>query len=490
MKKYVVTGVTIARRALGYGLLGAVLALLFIFVFALDRREDLDLWHEVHLDEEFDKDGEVTDFAGYLALEERLFQQLDDEVYAKTGEGAGDSVQRYQRGSMMDPSKWERDWNRSFLLKAENPKAGVLMLHGMSDSPYSMRHLTGGFHKAGATVLALRIPGHGTVPTGLIRTKWQDMSAAVIIAMKHLKAEVGDKPLYLLGYSNGGALSVMYALEALEDSSLPQLDGVMMMSPEIGVSPAAVLAVWQGRIGRWFSQEKLAWNSIGIEYDPFKYRSFAVNAGDQAHRITLEIDKRIKELAKENDLGRFPPVLTFQSAVDSTVSVEALISRLFSKLPQGGHELVLFDINRLSMVNQVLANDPKDKLQRLLGADENFRLSVVANRVDDGFVTRDLVLKSRAAGGGALVETAMHVKWPENVYSLSHIALPFPAHDTLYGKGGEDGKTMTLGNLALYGERGTVHLPAGDMLRQRWNPFYDFMELRMLEFAKLAPTQD
>ena len=49
---------------------------------------------------------------------------------------------------------------------------------------------------------------------------------------------------------------------------------------------------------------------------------------------------------------------------------------------------------------------------------------------------------------------------------------------------------MTLGNLALYGERGTVQLPPGDMLRQRWNPFYDFMESRMLEFAKLAPVVD
>ena len=44
---------------------------------------------------------------------------------------------------------------------------------------------------------------------------------------------------------------------------------------------------------------------------------------------------------------------------------------------------------------------------------------------------------------------------------------------------------MTLGNLAFYGEIGTVQLPAADMLRQRWNPFYEFMESRMLNFANL-----
>jgi alpha-beta hydrolase superfamily lysophospholipase len=78
------------------------------------------------------------------------------------------------------------------------------------------------------------------------------MSAAVILAMKHLESKVGDAPIYLLGYSNGGALSVMYALDSLEDSSLPRADGLILLSPAIGVSPAAALAVWQGRIGRWF----------------------------------------------------------------------------------------------------------------------------------------------------------------------------------------------------------------------------------------------
>lgn len=105
-----------ARRAVGYGLLGAFLALLFVFIFALDRRDDLSLWHEVHLDEEFVKDSEVTDFSGYLELEDRLFKQLDDEVYAKTDEPAEDSLQRYQRGSIMDPEQWEQNWNRNPLI--------------------------------------------------------------------------------------------------------------------------------------------------------------------------------------------------------------------------------------------------------------------------------------------------------------------------------------------------------------------------------------
>ena len=76
------------------------------------------------------------------------------------------------------------------------------------------------------------------------------MAAAVKIAVKHLRKSVGDKPIYLIGYSNGGALSVEYALESLHDGSLPKVQGIVLVSPAIGITSTAALAVWQGRLGR------------------------------------------------------------------------------------------------------------------------------------------------------------------------------------------------------------------------------------------------
>ena len=66
----------IARLAV-YGSLGTVLTLLVVFVFLLNGRPDLDVWHTANLDEEFTEHSEVTTLAGYLELEDRLFQQLD-----------------------------------------------------------------------------------------------------------------------------------------------------------------------------------------------------------------------------------------------------------------------------------------------------------------------------------------------------------------------------------------------------------------------------
>ena len=107
-------------------------------------------WHREALTEGFTAgmaDDEVRNLKDYLDLEERLFQQLDDLVVEKTPTGPDYALVRFSRGSAADPNRWPRNWNRTFQLEAETPVGGVLLLHGMSDSPYSLRavsytHLT------------------------------------------------------------------------------------------------------------------------------------------------------------------------------------------------------------------------------------------------------------------------------------------------------------------------------------------------------------
>ena len=49
-----------------------------------------------------------------------------------------------------------------------------------------------------------------------------------------------------------------------------------------------------------------------------------------------------------------------------------------------------------------------------------------------------------------------------------------------------EGSGLHLGSLALRGERGVLRIPASDMLRQRWNPFYPYLETRVLDFMGLV----
>jgi alpha-beta hydrolase superfamily lysophospholipase len=468
-----------------YGFTGVFLTLVVVFVLLMNNRADLNVWHYADLDEEFTVDSDVSSFKEYLALEDRLFKQLDEEVYAKiTAEEKGE-INRYNKGSLSDPERWPQNWNRSFELTVSKPKAAVLLLHGMSDSPYSLRNLGEAMHQAGAYVVGLRIPGHGTAPSGLTTVIWQDMAAAVKIAMHHLAAKSDGKPLHIIGYSNGGALAVNYALAAANDSALPQVTSVALLSPEIGLAEVAALAVWQARLGTLLGLDKLAWNSILPEYDPYKYGSFAVNAGDVAHQATVEIQRQITLLDKSGKLGNIPPILAFSSIVDATVSAPALIEGLFNRIPAGGHELVLFNLNLMADIQPILKWSPTKMFAALQeNPDKNFTLSVVTN-TDNGKAA--VMYTSQPLGQDEAVNVDLGLSWPgEHYYSLTHVALPFPPDDPLYGgEGGNNSPGIYLGDIALRGERGVLKIPADEMLRLRWNPFYPFLEQKVLEFFEL-----
>jgi hypothetical protein len=80
----------------------------------------------------------------------------------------------------------------------------------------------------------------------------------------------------------------------------------------------------------------------------------------------------------------------------------------------------------------------------------------------------------------------LNLSWPRGVISLSHVALPFPPDDPLYGQAlsGKEG-TLFLGQMAIQGERDLLKIPYSFLVRLRYNPFYAFLETRVLEwFAK------
>lgn len=475
-----------ALRAAAFVLLGGVVAALAVFLFYLQGRPALSVWHLANLDQEFTAESGLEDFGAYLALEDRLFAQLDEQVYAKVPTGPEQVLNRYSRGSLSDPGRWPTNWNRSFELRNDSPVAGVLLLHGLSDSPYSLRAIGERLARGGAWVVGLRVPGHGTAPSGLVHVRWQDMAAAVRLAARHVRAAVGDsKPFYLVGYSNGGALAVEYALTALGDASLPHADGIVLLSPEIGLTKIAVLAGWQELLGRLLGLEKLAWNSIAPEYDPFKYNSFAINAGDLAYRLTVRIQRQLDAMASAGKLADMPRILAFQSAVDATVSAPALVEHLLDRLPPAGHELVLFDLNRQAGIEPLLKEDPRKVFEPLLHRrDLSFDLTIVTNA---NTANLEVVARHKPQGGDNVTERSLGQRWPHDVYSLAHIALPFTPEDPVYGgplAAGSPG--IQLGNVALRGERGVLRISGGDLLRMHWNPFYDHVETRILEFMGLS----
>jgi alpha-beta hydrolase superfamily lysophospholipase len=441
-------------------------------------------WHTEKLTEEFSAEmaQEIQTFDDYRQLEDRLFAQLEEKVYSGTETGPEYALVRYSTGSAADPQHLQPNWNRSFEFTTGKPVGGVLLLHGMSDSPYSLRALGETLKQRDYWVIGLRLPGHGTAPSGLKYISWQDMAAAVRLGMTHLASRVGQKPIHIVGYSNGAPLAINYALDALEGNALLAPASLVLISPSIGLHPAAGLAKWKRRLSILPGLGGLAWLSVMPEFDPYKYNSFATNAAEQVHGLTRLVARRIAARTRSDANPVLPPTLVFKSTVDATVSTDAVVDRLLNHLRPDRHELVLFDINRFAAKSSLLISDPAPLTDRVMAEKKlPFVVTLITNENPE---SRAVVARRKPPFSTETLTTEpLNLAWPRGVISLSHVALPFESEDPLYGQGPprqED--VLFLGQMAIQGERDLLKIPYSFLLRIRYNPFYDFLETRTLDW--------
>ena len=473
---------------LGIALFGAVVALVVAYVLWARAQPPLQLWHEVALDEEFTaaKAREVQTLPDYLALEARVYAELDAEVYAKVPTGPAERLNRFSAGSAADPRARQPNWNRTFELIPPEPIGGVLLLHGMSDGPYSLRALGEALYAQGYRVLGLRMPGHGTAPAGLVTVRWEDMTAATRLGARHLAGVLGGKPIHVIGYSTGAALAVGYALDARDDPDLAEPASLVLVSPAIGITPLATLTRFFDLMAHLPGLEQLAYTSLVPEFDPFNYNAFTANASLQVHRMTRANAQRVRRLAAPAPIASFPSTLVLLSIVDATVSPRAAVENLLLHLADGPHELLLYDINQSAVKSPLVMIDTAALIEPLLAADDlPFTVTLIGNAADGS----GGVVASRKRPFSAGVETSepLDGTWPDDTIALSHVDLPFPPDDPLYGRypPAEPGQVF-LGQLAVRGERGVLKVPAQWLLRLRHNPFYDYQERRVLEWIGSA----
>ena len=442
-------------------------------------------WHTEHLSAEFTarKADDVRTFDDYLALEDRLFDQLREEVYDATETGPAYALVRYSSGSAADPESRQPNLNRSFELRVDEARGGILLLHGMSDSPYSLRSLGTALHERGYWVLGLRLPGHGTAPSALKRASWQDMAAAVRLSMTHLASQVGQKPIHIVGYSTGAALALDLTLDSLDGGIQPTPASLVLISPAIGVARIAALAGTQAALGLVPGMGRFAWTQIVPEFDPYKYNSFTSNAGAQVHRLTRSVAGRVAALVRSGRGSSMPPILVFKSTVDATVSTVAVVDRLLRLLPDNGNELMLFDINRSAVKSVLLVSDPGPLTDRLMtDATLPFAVTLITNKDQE---SEAVVARYKPALSAKVTKPeALILDWPRGVISLSHVALPFSPHDPLYGEFPPDSReVLYLGQIGIRGERGLLRISSDWLLRLRYNPFYTVLEARVLEWV-------
>ena len=391
-------------------------------------------------------------------------------------------MSRYNPRSLSSPirplagkSGPRRDGNRSIQFRCDEPRAVIVLTHGLTDSPHHVLAVARAFQNAGVHAYVMRFPGHGTVPAGIAQVNWEDWDAALKFGVRMARKNFKDLPLYIGGFSTGGALVTHYALEAQQEEGLRKPDKVYLFSPALGITKLAKVSGLH-RILSWLAYfEKFRWLDIRPEYDPFKYNSFPKDASVEIYQLVEATQERIERA--HSDGYRIPTVHTFHSVVDDTVS-SAAVKDFHVKVTGAGSELVLFDINHHLAITQFAAAGENAADQVFLStALEDIRTLLEPNSP----TYRHTVVSNRSTKDGSLLESstsareeptskALNLTWPKEVYSLSHSAIPIAPNDVAYGQ------DSILTTMNPRGERNLLSVPPADLVRLRYNPFFSYVE--------------
>lgn len=103
----------------------------------------------------------------------------------------------------------------------------ILMVHGFTGSPASIRPWAEGLHANGFTVKVPRLPGHGTTWDEMNKTSWQDWYQEVERSFLELRKR--HRRIFIAGFSMGGALSVR-----LTSKYSSEIEGLILVNPSIG----------------------------------------------------------------------------------------------------------------------------------------------------------------------------------------------------------------------------------------------------------------
>ena len=114
-------------------------------------------------------------------------------------------------------------------MSVDGGPVGVLVLHGFTGNPQSMRPLADAFVAAGHGVEMPLLSGHGTRVEDMLDTSWADWSADAERAYERLAAR-SDK-VVVAGLSMGGSLTCWLATRH------PEIAGIICINPATRAAP-------------------------------------------------------------------------------------------------------------------------------------------------------------------------------------------------------------------------------------------------------------
>lgn len=208
---------------------------------------------------------------------------------------------------------------------SDNHKNGVLLIHGLYDTPFILHDIGKHFSQKKFLVRGILLPGHGTQPDDLLNVSHQDWLDTVEYGIKSMSNEVEN--LYIVGYSMGATLSMLSTKVA------HNLRGLIMIAP--GLKPMHQKAHFLP-VAKLLSRvcEKTKWYNYHKTDNFLKYFKHPYHAANEAMLVMKKAQKTSASL----------PLFVVASADDETVDPMEIV-HYFEQLPNPTNRFIYYSNN-------------------------------------------------------------------------------------------------------------------------------------------------
>ncbi|PPC76086.1 hypothetical protein C4K68_16970 [Pokkaliibacter plantistimulans] len=233
-----------------------------------------------------------------------------------------------------------------FEMGSEHQRVGVLLIHGLSDSPFTFRDIAAALARRGIRSRSILLSGHGSRAEDSLKVRAGNWRRQVRAQIADLQKQC-DK-VWVGGYSMGAVLATLEGLD------LPNIAGLILWAPAWRCRSNMV---WTSRLLFPFRK----WHSVRPERDFARYSSFSINAIHQYYHLTLQVKRQL------NTCQRFRcPVYIVASEADATINSQFVLQQ-FLRLRQPDSRLVWYGQEELSETGVLSRSDylPEQRIRAI-----------------------------------------------------------------------------------------------------------------------------
>ena len=218
-------------------------------------------------------------------------------------------VERYlleHRAFISDDKAQEMSMNMPFECGTQYRNIGVLLVHGLGDSPYFFRDVANAMCSEGIHVRTILLPGHGSKPGDMLNVSYQQWQTETNHHIRLFSEEVDN--LYIGGFSTGANLTTIASFSMAEELDIKGL---------MHFSPAFKSRFFVSRLAPYIDS-LFPWPNVEEEDNPSRYNSTAM-PGFAAYQESVNVLQDLFSKSEKEKRALNLPVLMVVAEKDSVV---------------------------------------------------------------------------------------------------------------------------------------------------------------------------